>query len=447
VDLERRDEAIGGLVGQILPAPAPGDLVRVVLAPEPEHFGAGRRESVVDRAEGHRDDRRVRGRLPAQEVPARRVDLGPVAADQLQADPRLAPGMCAIGHRARQGQANHEPEAVPGSHPLRERQAVLRREQAAIGLEGMRPGNDRARGAVLALGDQPDRPAPLGQDPLHRAAQVDRTATALDQSLQRLGQGPRPAPRPGHPALVIERVPPEEGTGEGLPRRRPGLRGHPQQRRLDLVLPEVVLDHLAIRLDDQAQRPAEVLAEATAEEHPLAQLQRAGHGEERFPHGLREGSPLLEEAEVGLALPGELPFDPGRGALRVPVEEHGVTVFERREEERGQIEVLEAVTGQLELLDDRREPDEDVRAAAQVEAVARDQLLRGDGATGDAAPFEDSHPVPGLRCVSRRDQGVVTCADDGDIVVRHDRGTTLASGCRNGTPVQASSPRFDQGLA
>jgi hypothetical protein len=44
-----------------------------------------------------------------------------------------------------------------------------------------------------------------------------------------------------------------------------------------------------------------------------------------------------------------------------------VAVFVRREEQRVEVDVLEAVALEPELGDDRREPDQDVRAAAEIE--------------------------------------------------------------------------------
>src|SRR5690606_18858118 len=92
-------------------------------------------------------------------------------------------------------------------------------------------------------------------------------------------------------------------------------------------------------------------------------------------------------------LPGELPLQLLRRALRVTMDEEGVPAGVGGEEERVQLEVFEPVTLQLQLLDHGGEADEDVRAAAEVEPVAGDDLLRGYRSADQVTALEHRHTL------------------------------------------------------
>src|SRR5690606_30190124 len=176
-------------------------------------------------------------------------------------------------------------------------------------------------------------------------------------------------PRTGDAALVVERLPEQERGGERLSRRRARLCRHPHQRRLHLLLTEVVVDDLAVRPHDGAQRPAPVPAKGAVQEEAASQLEGRWGGEKGLQYQPGEGAPVVQEAAIGVPLPGELPLQLLCRALRVTMDEEGVPVGVRGEEEGVQLEVFEPIALQLQLLDHGGEADEDVRAAAEVESV------------------------------------------------------------------------------
>src|SRR5690606_22528668 len=75
------------------------------------------------------------------------------------------------------------------------------------------------------------------------------------------------------------------------------------------------------------------------------------------------------------------------------------------------------VSLQLELLDDGRQADEDVRAATEIEAIAGDDLLGGHRPAYDPPALENRHPVPRACEIRRGHQRVVAGADDDGVVV------------------------------
>src|SRR5690606_347547 len=112
------------------------------------------------------------------------------------------------------------------------------------------------------------------------------------------------AARPRDPALVVEWLPEQEGGGEGLRRRGAGLRRHPHERRLQPLLAEVLVDHLSVGPADRRERTLPVGSEGAAEHEATPQLEGAGAAEEGVAHHPREGTPLLDEPPVRLALRG-----------------------------------------------------------------------------------------------------------------------------------------------
>ena len=88
---------------------------------------------------------------------------------------------------------------------------------------------------------------------------------------------------------------------------------------------------------------------------------------------------------------------------------------------------LQAVGAQVEIPNDRRpQPPDGVGQPRHPNAVERRRLGRAADVT---APFEDERPPARLREVRGRNQGVVTAADDGDVVlVRHRSGSLPAAG-------------------
>jgi hypothetical protein len=210
---------------------------------------------------------------------------------------------------------------------------------------------------------------------------------------QRLRQHAGPAARPRDAALVVERLPEQERRAQRLERRRPRLRRHPHERRAQLFLAEVRLHHVAVRLHDLAERalPVVRMARLNTKRRPSS----SGPGAERNASRTMRanGRHRSQNARYASPSPG-IRLEVLRRALEVAVDEERVAILERREEERVEVDVLEAVPLEPELLDDGREPDQDVRAAAEIEAVARHDLLRRDGAADDVLPLEDAHAPP-----------------------------------------------------
>ncbi len=84
--------------------------------------------------------------------------------------------------------------------------------------------------------------------------------------------------------------------------------------------------------------------------------------------------------------------------------------------QRVEVEIFETVVVQPQLIDDGREPDEDVRAAAEIELEARHKRQRGHRAANHRAALEHTHSVPRLCRVGRRDERVVPRTDENDVV-------------------------------
>ena len=59
-----------------------------------------------------------------------------------------------------------------------------------------------------------------------------------------------------------------------------------------------------------------------------------------------------------------------------------------------------------------------MRAASQVELVARDDLLSRYGTSYYGSALEYAYSVPGFRKVCSTDECIVSCSYDGDIVVQ-----------------------------
>src|SRR5690606_3174298 len=117
IGLELVQDAVGDLLGNVVPAPAVPQRVRVVLGPEPEDLAAGRGERVVDGRETHGDERGILRRQAAEVVAVRVADLLPVATDQLERHAgsviRAARVTGGLGER----QPQDGPEAVTDAHP------------------------------------------------------------------------------------------------------------------------------------------------------------------------------------------------------------------------------------------------------------------------------------------------------------------------------------------
>ena len=76
---------------------------------------------------------------------------------------------------------------------------------------------------------------------------------------------------------------------------------------------------------------------------------------------------------------------------------------------------------EAELVHHGGQADEDVRAAAEVEAVAGDDLLRRHRPTHDRPALEDADAMPRLGEVSGRDEGVVPRPHHDHVVVARRR--------------------------
>src|SRR5690606_17926492 len=128
-------------------------------------------------------------------------------------------------------------------------------------------------------------------------------------------------------------------------------------------------------------------------EEAASQLEGRWGAEKGLQYQPGEGAPVVQEAAIGVPLPGELPLQLLCRALRVTMDEEGVPVGVRGEEEGVQLEVFEPVALQLQLLDHGGEADEDVRAAAEVEPVAGDDLLRGHRSADQVTALEHRHTL------------------------------------------------------
>jgi hypothetical protein len=424
VPLERVQDAIGDTLADVVPA-AVRQLVGEVLRPQPEHARTRRRERIVHRRERHRDQRRIARGLAAQVVRVRRIDLRAAAAQQLEPDQRLGRAV-RVAHGLREREAQHRAEAVARAHRRCRRRPVLRRQQPAERVERMTRRHHRARRVRLAAHAHAVRAPRPYQDLVHRRIRHHAAAVRLDVTAQRLRQHARAAARPRDATLMVERLPQQERRTHRLERRRPRLRRHPDQRRDQLLLGERARRQVAVRQHDLAQRALPVAAHRAAEAEAAPQLERAGHVEERVAHHRRERMPAHAEVAVRLALRRELRLDLVRGAVEIAPYRETRAILERRVEQRVQIDVVETVLMQLQLFRDGRQPDQDVRTAAQVEAVARHDLLRRHRAAHAALLLEHAHALTRLRQVRGRDEAVVTRADDDRVEVAHRRRNSSA---------------------
>jgi hypothetical protein len=122
------------------------------------------------------------------------------------------------------------------------------------------------------------------------------------------------------------------------------------------------------------------------------------------------------------------------GLVHVFVDEEGITIFERREEERVEVDVFQAESREIKLLNDRRKVNQDVSASSEIELVVRNHLFGGNGTAHISTPLEYGHPVAGPRQVGSADQAIMAGTDDNDVVVqsriRRPRGSKDAGSVR-----------------
>ena len=137
VRFEGVDDRVGYGFADIVPGPASGELVRVVLGPQPQHFTTRGCQAVVDGAETHRYQRRVARRFAPQVVAVGGVNLGPVTTDQLQGAPGFVAAVRPVPDRTIQSESHDGAETVSHPHPAAVGGAVLLRQQPAEGLEGV----------------------------------------------------------------------------------------------------------------------------------------------------------------------------------------------------------------------------------------------------------------------------------------------------------------------
>ena len=119
VAFELLQDRISHFVGDIIPGGPAGQVVWVILGPEPEDLSAGRGEGVVHCAEGHRHEGRIARGFAPQVVAVRGEHLLTVAGDELQTDAGGIPGMGGISHGLAQSQAQDGSEPVAHLHLAR----------------------------------------------------------------------------------------------------------------------------------------------------------------------------------------------------------------------------------------------------------------------------------------------------------------------------------------
>jgi hypothetical protein len=201
-------------------------------------------------------------------------------------------------------------------------------------------------------------------------------------------------------------------------RPRHGARGkrRAQEIRLEPLVNEVRNGHRTPSKQPVSVRPAERAKLPSRAEH-VPEI--AGRWlVDAWRRGDEQGRQHLRHARHRLAIRGirlgifraQLPD--GVGAPRdIVVELEGGSFEGRSKHLRGRLERLQPVTGQVNVANDLGPERADVmrqRGAAE----PRMQLL-GDGAAADGvAALEDDWPVAGLREIERRDETVVTTADD-----------------------------------
>src|SRR5690606_5139339 len=105
------------------------------------------------------------------------------------------------------------------------------------------------------------------------------------------------------------------------------------ERRDDLLLAEVLVDHLAVGAQDHPHRPRPVASEGTVEQKASSQLHWTRSGEKRLPNQAREGAPLVDEAAIRIPFPRKLQLQRLRRAVGVAMDEERITVFVGGEEE------------------------------------------------------------------------------------------------------------------
>ena len=125
-----------------------------------------------------------------------------------------------------------------------------------------------------------------------------------------------------------------------------------------------------------------------------------------------------DEIAVGVGVVRGHGGDAGAGFLHVTVEADSPCLAGQRIKCPGvHFDILQAVGGEVEFLHDGRAAEHDVRAAADIEAVARDDLLRANRAAHHRATFQHQDATACLGQIAGANEAVVASTDD-DAVVR-----------------------------
>ena len=276
--------------------------------------------------------------------------------------------------------------------------------------------------AAVGQLDAPD-PLALAEDGSHPRAGPHRAAGRLERAAHGVGDGPAAADRSPDGGDVLQGV----GQGAEAGARRVG--GEPPDRRADDdggrhhgVLPEEVPQDGA----DAAPAPPEEVAHAArpplghASQHGAGRRRLVGQLDQELGHWHRGG----QVAAVAVDLTGVGERQRGQRALGV-VERRPGRAAGVQEAQLGRIdvEVAQAVRGQVELLHDRRGAEHAVIAVADVHPGAE----RVDGRRAPAhlgAGLQDHDVHTGAGEVGGADQPVVARSDDDRAVVHggHSRG-------------------------
>ena len=395
---------------------AGGEFVRVILRPQPQHLAIWGGQRVVHRTETHGDQGRVGGGFAGQVLAVPLHELAFALDQQTQSDAAFRFVVVPVTDFLAQGQAQDHAETVP--HPDFSCGAghVLG-GQGLRGGQDVRAGHHRAGGVHLAV-FQPDalRPPVLHQDVLHRRVHEHLPAVRLDGPPQGAGQAATAALGPRHAAFVVQRVPQQERGADRVTGRRATLRRHPAEGGTHPFLAEVFLCHVPVRSQD-ARQAAQRVRPFLAQGH-FPQFQRAGGAQEQVGNALGKRRPVLQEARVRRALTGEqvLQFV-CRAPGVAPDEPRRVPV--RAVKQRVEFQVMQPVARQFQFLHHGRQANQDVGAAAVIEAVTGHQFLGADRPAHQVPPLEHAHAVTGPGGVGSRDQGVVARAHHQHVEVRH----------------------------